>query len=281
MNKADLTISLGGSLMNFPEPKIMGILNVTPDSFFAGSRKQSEDEILGRVKEILAQGADIIDIGGYSSRPGADEVSAEEEYRRLETGLRVIRDLAPDAVVSVDTFRADVARRCVTEWGVQIVNDISGGYLDPDMWATVAELKCAYVLMHMRGTPSTMQSLTDYDDVTADVISDLAHKVDALHKLGVANIILDPGFGFAKDVEQNYRMMNQLEEFSRLGLPVLVGISRKTMIWKPLGITPDESLSGTVALDTVAMMKGADIIRVHDVLPAVQTRKILSLINGK
>lgn len=281
MNKADLTISLGGSLMNFPEPKIMGILNVTPDSFFAGSRKQSEDEILGRVKEILAQGADIIDIGGYSSRPGADEVSAEEEYRRLETGLRVIRDLAPDAVVSVDTFRADVARRCVTEWGVQIVNDISGGYLDPDMWATVAELKCAYVLMHMRGTPSTMQSLTDYDDVTADVISDLAHKVDALHKLGVANIILDPGFGFAKDVEQNYRMMNQLEEFSRLGLPVLVGISRKTMIWKPLGITPDESLSGTVALDTVAMMKGADIIRVHDVLPAVQTRKILSLINDK
>lgn len=281
MNKADLTISLGGSLMNFSEPKIMGILNVTPDSFFAGSRKQSEDEILGRVKEILAQGADIIDIGGYSSRPGADEVSAEDEYRRLETGLRVIRDLAPDAVVSVDTFRADVARRCVTEWGVQIVNDISGGCLDPDMWATVAELKCAYVLMHMRGTPSTMQSLTDYDDVTADVISDLAHKVDALHKLGVANIILDPGFGFAKDVEQNYRMMNQLEEFSRLGLPVLVGISRKTMIWKPLGITPDESLSGTVALDTVAMMKGADIIRVHDVLPAVQTRKILSLINGK
>lgn len=281
MNKADLTISLGGSLMNFPEPKIMGILNVTPDSFFAGSRKQSDDEIRDRVKEILAQGADIIDIGGYSSRPGADEVSAEEEYRRLETGLRVIRDLAPDAVVSVDTFRADVARRCVTEWGVQIVNDISGGYLDPDMWATVAELKCAYVLMHMRGTPSTMQSLTDYDDVTADVISDLAHKVDALHKLGVANIILDPGFGFAKDVEQNYRMMNQLEEFSRLGLPVLVGISRKTMIWKPLGITPDESLSGTVALDTVAMMKGADIIRVHDVLPAVQTRKILSLINGK
>lgn len=281
MNKADLTISLGGSLMNFSEPKIMGILNVTPDSFFAGSRKQSEDEIRDRVKEIQTQGADIIDIGGYSSRPGADEVSAEEEYRRLETGLRVIRDLAPDAVVSVDTFRADVARRCVTEWGVQIVNDISGGYLDPDMWATVAELKCAYVLMHMRGTPSTMQSLTDYDDVTADVISDLAHKVDALHKLGVANIILDPGFGFAKDVEQNYRMMNQLEEFSRLGLPVLVGISRKTMIWKPLGITPDESLSGTVVLDTVAMMKGADIIRVHDVLPAVQTRKILSLINGK
>lgn len=281
MNKADLTISLGGFLMNFSEPKIMGILNVTPDSFFAGSRKQSDDEIRDRVKEILAQGADIIDIGGYSSRPGADEVSAEEEYRRLETGLRVIRDLAPDAVVSVDTFRADVARRCVTEWGVQIVNDISGGYLDPDMWATVAELKCAYVLMHMRGTPSTMQSLTDYDDVTADVISDLAHKVDALHKLGVANIILDPGFGFAKDVEQNYRMMNQLEEFSRLGLPVLVGISRKTMIWKPLGITPDESLSGTVALDTVAMMKGADIIRVHDVLPAVQTRKILSSINGK
>lgn len=281
MNKADLTISLGGFLMNFSEPKIMGILNVTPDSFFAGSRKQSDDEIRDRVKEILAQGADIIDIGGYSSRPGADEVSAEEEYRRLETGLRVIRDLAPDAVVSVDTFRADVARRCVTEWGVQIVNDISGGYLDPDMWAAVAELKCAYVLMHMRGTPSTMQSLTDYDDVTADVISDLAHKVDALHKLGVANIILDPGFGFAKDVEQNYRMMNQLEEFSRLGLPVLVGISRKTMIWKPLGITPDESLSGTVALDTVAMMKGADIIRVHDVLPAVQTRKILSLINGK
>ena len=264
-------------------PKVMGIINATPDSFYSGSRNLmtsgSRDNALEeltrrvktRVEEMLEAGADCIDIGGYSSRPGCDDISAEEEYTRLCYALEGARQAGGDTlIISVDTFRADVARKCVEQWGVGIINDIGGGTLDNDMFATVADLKVAYVLMHLRGTPQTMTTLTDYEDVTRDVISDLAFKADKLHSLGVADIILDPGFGFAKTVDQNFRLLNDLEEFRHTGLPILAGISRKSMIWRALDITPEESLNGTTALNMAALMKGADILRVHDVKEARQ-----------
>ena len=262
--------------MDLSIPKVMGIVNVTPDSFYSGSRTQSVFEIRGRIEQMISDGVDILDLGGYSSRPGADNVSGDEEYDRLARGLEVVKEVAPWIPVSIDTFRASVARRCVEEWNVDIINDIGGGTLDLEIQETVADLHVAYVLMHMRGTPSTMQSLTDYQDVTAEVIADLSKKVYHLRGLGVNDIIIDPGFGFAKTVAQNFQMLNELGEFCKMGMPVLVGISRKTMIWKTLGVTPEEALDGTVALDAIAIDRGANIIRVHDVRPAVQTVKLLS-----
>lgn len=262
--------------MDFRIPKVMGIINVTPDSFYSGSRTPGDSEILGRVLQLKEEGADILDLGGYSSRPGAEDVSAEEEYSRLARGLEVVRREWEDVPVSIDTFRACVARRCVEEWGVDIINDISGGTLDPAMWETVADLRVAYVLMHMRGTPATMQELTDYADVTAEVITDLSRKVYELRGLGVNDIIIDPGFGFAKTASQNFRLLNELGEFCRMGMPVLAGLSRKSMIWRTLGITPEESYEGTVALDAIAVDRGADILRVHDVRAARQTVELLS-----
>lgn len=272
------SIRVKGKLIDFSRPKVMGIVNVTPDSFFAGSRTFDAGLIESRVEKMRADGADILDIGGYSSRPGADVVSPEEEYARLSRGLEAVRKVWPEAVVSVDTFRAEVARRCVEEWGADIINDISGGDLDPEMWPAVADLHVPYVLMHMRGTPETMQSLTGYSDITADVITDLAYKADRLHDMGVCDVIIDPGFGFAKTLEQNYRLLNSLEEVCRMGMPVLVGMSRKSMIYNALVTEPSESLAGTVALDAVALMKGADIIRVHDVREAVQTVRLLEML---
>lgn len=272
------SIRVKGKLIDFSRPKVMGIVNVTPDSFFAGSRTFDAGLIESRVEKMRADGADILDIGGYSSRPGADVVSPEEEYARLSRGLEAVRKVWPEAVVSVDTFRAEVARRCVEEWGADIINDISGGDLDPEMWPAVADLHVPYVLMHMRGTPETMQSLTGYSDITADVITDLAYKADRLHDMGVCDVIIDPGFGFAKTLEQNYRLLDSLEEVCRMGMPVLVGMSRKSMIYNALGTEPSESLAGTVALDAVALMKGADIIRVHDVREAVQTVRLLEML---
>lgn len=271
----NLFINVGGNLMDFRSPKVMGIVNVTPDSFYGGSRVETAEAVRRRVAEMRRDGADIIDIGGFSSRPGASDVSPEEEYNRLAGGLEAVRIEWPEAIVSVDTFRAEVARRCVEEWNVAIVNDIGGGTLDPDMWNTVAELGVTYVLMHMRGTPATMTGLTDYGDVTAEVLSDLAFKLAELREAGVADVIIDPGFGFAKTVEQNYRLLADLREFRVLGAPLLAGLSRKTMIWKTLGVTADEARDGTIALDTVALMNGADILRVHDVRPAVETIKLL------
>ena len=275
-SKLTMTLNIRGELMDLSIPKVMGIVNVTPDSFYSGSRTQSVFEIRGRIEQMIADGVDILDLGGYSSRPGADNVSGDEEYDRLARGLEVVKEVAPWIPVSIDTFRASVARRCVEEWNVDIINDIGGGTLDPEIQETVADLHVAYVLMHMRGTPSTMQSLTDYKDVTAEVITDLSKKVYHLRGLGVNDIIIDPGFGFAKTVAQNFQMLNGLGEFCKMGLPVLVGISRKTMIWKTLGVTPEEALDGTVALDAIAIDRGANIIRVHDVRPAVQTVKLLS-----
>lgn len=271
----NLFINVGGNLMDFRSPKVMGIVNVTPDSFYGGSRVETAEAVRRRVAEMRRDGADIIDIGGFSSRPGASDVSPEEEYNRLAGGLEAVRIEWPEAIVSVDTFRAEVARRCVEEWNVAIVNDIGGGTLDPDMWNTVAELGVTYVLMHMRGTPATMTGLTDYGDVTAEVLSDLAFKLAELREAGVTDVIIDPGFGFAKTVEQNYRLLADLREFRVLGAPLLAGLSRKTMIWKTLGVTADEARDGTIALDTVALMNGADILRVHDVRPAVETIKLL------
>ncbi len=229
------------------------------------------------MQEIIAQGADIIDIGGYSSRPGADEVSEAEEMQRIERGLAIIRDFDKSIPVSVDTFRAAVARRAIEEWGADIVNDISGGMADPAMFDTVAGLRAPYILMHMRGTPKTMQSLTGYNDVTADVVAELSKPLHRLMLKGVADVIIDPGFGFAKTTGQNYELFNNLDKIAELlERPLLVGISRKSMITRICDITPDEALPGTIALNTAAIMKGASIIRVHDVAAARQAVTVLS-----
>lgn len=267
-----MILNIRGNLIEFNRPAVMGIVNVTPDSFFAGSRVPA-NSVTARVSEMMAQGADIIDLGGYSSRRGADTVTAEEELARLVPAIAAIRERFPDIPVSVDTFRADVARECIAQ-GADIINDIGGGDLDPEMFGTIADLRVPYILMHMRGTPATMQSLTDYDDVVADVLRDLAFKTDRLHQLGVNDVIIDPGFGFAKTVDQNYRLLAALGMFREIGCPVLAGVSRKTMIWKELGIRPDEALNGTTAINMIALMNGADILRVHDVRECAETVRL-------
>lgn len=265
------TLNIRGRLVTFDRPAVMGILNVTPDSFFSGSRAMSAYDIERRVETMLTQGVDIIDIGACSTRPGADPVADDEETARLSRGMEIVRRLAPDIPVSVDTFHASVARRAVTTMGCDIVNDVSGGTLDDNMAATVADLHCPYILMHMRGTPTTMQTLTEYgDDVTATVISELQRQVRRFEQAGVADIIIDPGFGFAKTVDQNYAVMAGLRRFAIFGRPVLVGISRKSMITKALSIRADEALEATTALNAYALDRGADILRVHDVAAARQ-----------
>ena len=270
------TLTIKGEKRAIVKPWVMGILNVTPDSFYSGSRMGVDEMRIGeRVEEILKEGGDIIDIGAYSTRRNADDISPEEEYSRLKIGLNVIKNIDANAIVSVDTFRADVARRCVEEFGVDIVNDVSGGTLDDDMFATVANLKVPYILMHMRGTPATMQQLTEYNDVIRDVIDDLHKKKCALNDLGIDDVIIDPGFGFSKIVEQNFEMLNRLEDFKQLDAPLLVGVSRKSMIYRTLGCTPVESLNGTTVINTISLLKGAHILRVHDVKEAVEVCKLV------
>ena len=269
------TINANGQLIDLGTPQVMGILNVTPDSFYSGSRKQTETEIAERVEQILAEGGQMIDIGAYSSRPNADDVSTKEEMERLRRGLRILREKAPDAIVSVDTFRADVAKMCVEEYGVQIVNDISGGELDKEMFSTVARLGVPYVLMHMKGTPQTMQEAPHYDDLMKEVLLYFAEKVQQLRDLGQKDIILDPGFGFAKTLEHNYELLSHLEALQIFELPILVGVSRKSMIYKLLGTTAQEALNGTTVLNTICLMKGcANILRVHDVKECVEAVNI-------
>ncbi|MDE5711523.1 dihydropteroate synthase [Bacteroides sp.] len=268
-------INVNGTLLDLSTPCVMGILNVTPDSFYAGSRMQTEVEIARRVEQIVTEGAGIIDIGAYSSRPNADNVSAREEMERLRTGLSVLRRVKPDAVVSVDTFRADVARMCVEEYGVAIINDIAAGEMDEEMFRTVAELNVPYIMMHMQGTPQDMQQHPHYDNLLKEVFQYFARKVQQLRDLGVKDIILDPGFGFGKTLEHNYELLNHLEEFRIFELPLLVGVSRKSMIYRLLGTTPQESLNGTTVIDTICLLKGADILRVHDVKEAVETIRIV------
>lgn len=269
------TINAGGRLLDLQKPVVMGILNATPDSFYAGSRTQTEAEIAARVHQIVDEGAGIIDVGAYSSRSGADDVPAEEEARRLRHALGIVRREAPDAIISVDTFRADVAKMCVEEGGAHIINDISGGTLDKNMFRTVARLRVPYILMHIQGEPRTMQQAPHYDNLEQEVFLFLSQRVDQLRQLGVADIILDPGFGFGKTLAHNYELMNRLEDFREFDLPLLVGISRKSMIYKLLGTTPAEALGGTIALNTIALMKGAHILRVHDVRAAVETVRIV------
>ena len=275
------SLNINGRLLDLSEPQGMGILNVTPDSFYSGNRKQTEDEIESRVRQIIGEGASIIDIGAYSSRPNADDVSPSEEMERLRKGLSVIQRVAPNAIVSVDTFRADVAKMCVEEYGVGIVNDISGGMLDKDMFATVAKLGIPYILMHMQGTPQNMQQNPHYDDVVKEVFMYFAEKVQRLRDLGVKDIILDPGYGFGKTVEHNYELMNHQEELLEFELPLLVGISRKSMIYKALGITADEALNGTSVLNTISLLKGANILRVHDVATCVEVVNLIQKLLAK
>lgn len=275
------TLNIKGELLSLEKPLVMGILNVTPDSFYEGSRKQTESSIRNRIETIINEGGDIIDVGGYSSRPDAKDTSADEEMRRLEPALKIICKDFPNTIVSVDTFRAEIARRCVEEFGIAMVNDISGGDLDKDMFSTIADLRVPYIMMHMRGTPQTRQQNTDYDNLTADIMTELSAKVERLHLMGVHDIILDPGFGFSKTLEQNYELMRHLKDFELFGMPILVGVSRKSMIYKLLDCTPGESLNGTSVLHTYALMNGANILRVHDVKEAVETVKIYRMLSGE
>lgn len=277
------SLNLHGTLHEYTRPQVMGIINVTPDSFYSTSRVSNEESIRARTVEMLAQGADMIDIGAYSSRPGADDVPAEEEMARLRTGMKAIRSISQDIPVSVDTFRASVARVAIEELGADMINDISGGLLDPDMFQTVADLKVPYILMHMRGTPATMQQMTDYPEgnVTAGVMQELSRRMEQLVQLGVCDIIIDPGFGFSKTLEQNYDLLRNLGILHYFERPMLVGVSRKSMITRPLDITPDQALPGTVAVNTIALLQGAAILRVHDVEAARQAVAITELTIGQ
>ena len=274
-------INIKGKLCDLSHPVVMGILNITPDSFFDGGKYFSEsDKIKARIDQILAEGGKIIDIGAYSSRPGADDVSEDEEYRRLARAFAVIAANYSDLTISVDTFRSGIARKAVLEFGADIINDISAGEIDKNMFTTVAELNVPYILMHMQGRPADMQDSPTYADVVEDIVLYLSRKVMELRQLGVKDIIIDPGFGFGKTLEQNYALLNRLEAFDVFELPLLVGISRKSMIYKLLNKTPQESLNGTTVLNTLALTKGASILRVHDVKEAVECVTIFEALKG-
>lgn len=277
LNFKPFTLSLRDRTLVLDRPQIMGIVNVTPDSFYSASRTFDVDSLEKKVEQMVSEGVDIFDIGAYSTRPGADDVSPEEELRRLQRGMEVVKRMAPNIPVSIDTFRANVARTCVEEMGADIVNDVSGGTLDADMAATMGQLDVPYILMHMRGTPATMQHFTDYPGgVVADVVGDLKAKMEHFREQGCRQVILDPGFGlFSKTLEQNYELMNGLTAFHELNAPLLVGISRKSMIFRLLGTSSAESLEGTTVLNTIAMLAGSHILRVHDVRAAVEARTIL------
>ena len=270
-----MTINVKGQLLDLSTPQVMGILNVTPDSFYSASRMQTEQEIAERVQQIIDEGASIIDIGAYSSRPNAVHISSNEEMDRLRMGLEIINRYHPEAIVSVDTFRAEIAERCVEEYGAAIINDISAGEMDKQMFETVTRLRVPYIMMHMQGTPQNMQQQPHYENLLKEVFLYFAQKIQQLRDLGMKDIILDPGFGFGKTLKHNYELMEHLEEFRLFELPLLVGVSRKSMIYKLLGNSPQDALNGTTVLNTVALMKGAHILRVHDVREAVEAVRIV------
>ena len=275
--KTTKMLNIKGELLSLDIPVVMGILNVTPDSFYVNSRQQDEISISSRIETIISEGGAFVDVGGYSSRPDAAEVSSAEEWGRIEPALRILRDDYPQIPVSVDTFRADIARHAVEEYGVAVINDISGGTMDEKMFETVAKLNVPYVLMHMRGVFQTMHQNTEYSDFLEDIMMYFAVKVRSLRLLGVNDVIIDPGFGFSKTLDQNYELMRCLNEFSMmLECPLLVGISRKRMIYSLLDCTAEDSLNGTTTLNTFALLNGADILRVHDVKAAVEAIKIVS-----
>jgi dihydropteroate synthase len=269
-----MQIKLNNRLFDLSTPAVMGIVNATPDSFYTGNRFLSDKALLTSVEKMMVDGVDILDFGGYSTRPMAKNISSEEEIERLSNAIETVLKKFPDCIISVDTFRANVARNMVKNYNVSIINDIGGGTLDDLMFETIADLKVAYVLMHTRGTPATMQQLTNYDDVVSEVIAFLQKRIAQLHLLGVTDIIADPGFGFAKTTEQNYRLLNKLSYFTALNTPLLVGLSRKSMITKALDIDTKDALNGTTAANMLALYDRASILRVHDVKEARQAISI-------
>ncbi|WP_198514254.1 dihydropteroate synthase [Algoriphagus formosus] len=269
-----ITLQIKGRLILWDETQIMGVMNLTPDSFYEGSRlKLNKEEVLGRAQQMINDGADILDIGGYSSRPGAANISIEEEIQRIEDPIHWISEEFPEIIISVDTFRSEVARRGI-EAGAHMINDISGGSLDPNMYETISELSVPYIIMHMQGTPQNMQGKTDYENILREILNYFSEKLHIIREFGIKDVIIDPGFGFAKTLEQNYFLLKNLELFDMINLPILVGLSRKSMIYKLLEVEPSEALNGTTALNMVALMKGANILRVHDVKEANETRKL-------
>ena len=274
-----MTINCKGNLIDLSTPKVMGILNITPNSFFDGGKYKDESIILNRVEKMLNDGASFIDIGAYSSKPGAEFVSEEEELARLLPVLELILLKFPEILLSIDTFRSEVAKKCI-ENGAAIINDISAGLLDEKMIETISKLQVPYIMMHMKGNPETMQSLANYEDVVKEMMFYFSERINKARSFGLNDIIIDPGFGFAKTIEHNYEIMQKLDFFSILELPVLVGISRKSMIYKVLENTPEEALNGTTILNTIALQKGANILRVHDVKEAVECIKINSVLNA-
>lgn len=263
-------VNTGGKLLDLETPRIMGILNITPDSFYAGSRYNSEDSILNAAVRMIEDGADILDIGGYSSRPGAVNISSDEEKNRVLKAIKLIKRELPEAIISVDTFRSDVALAAIEDCGAHIINDISGGDADSNMFNIVQKLNVPYIMMHMQGNPLTMQLNPVYDDIVADILRWFGERISRLQNNGVKDIIIDPGFGFGKTAGNNFELLRRLGDFEVAGLPIMVGVSRKSMIWKTLELTPDEALNGTTVLNAVALLNGADILRVHDVKEAVQ-----------
>ena len=274
-----MTMNCKGQLIDLEIPKVMGILNITPNSFFDGGKYDNDLEMLKRVESMLDEGADFIDIGAYSSKPSAEFVSENEEMDRIAPAVEKIVKNFPDVLLSIDTFRSEVARICI-ENGAAIINDISAGDLDPKMFETAAKLKVPYIMMHMRGNPKTMQSLTDYDDIVKEMLFYFSEKITLARSFGIDDLIVDPGFGFAKTTAQNFEVLKKMELFQIAGLPILAGLSRKSMIYKTLGNSANEALNGTTVLNTVALSKGAKILRVHDVKEAVETIKLFKLIDG-
>lgn len=272
-------IQCKGRLLNMTQKLVMGVLNLTPDSFYDGGKYTSTENTGIKVENMIAEGADIIDIGAYSSRPGAVHISAEEELKRLTPALNTIRKRFSNVVISVDTFRASVAKKVVTDFEVDIINDISGGTIDEQMFETIADLHVPYILMHIQGTPQTMQNNPQYSDLVREILLFMARQTDKLRSMGVKDVIIDPGFGFGKTIEHNYELLSRLQEFQIADYPLLVGLSRKSMIYKLLNIKPDDALFGTIALNTLAIQKGADILRVHDVAAAKQVIKLMELVN--
>ncbi|MDD4728738.1 MAG: dihydropteroate synthase [Dysgonamonadaceae bacterium] len=272
-------LNIKGNLIDLTTPIVMGIVNITPDSFYRFSRKQSQKEIIGRVQQIINEGGSIIDIGGQSTTPTSTLQTVKEELARIEPALSIIQSEFPDAILSIDTFYSEVAKVAVEKYGVAIINDISGGQIDENMFDTVAQLNVPYILMHMRGTPQTMQQLTDYDNFIEDIIFYFSEKIAHLNSLGVNDIIVDPGFGFSKTLEQNYELMAHIKYFHIFETPLLVGVSRKSMIYKLLETDIDGSLNGTTALNTYALQSGANILRVHDVKEAVECVKLSKELN--
>ncbi|MEQ9302612.1 MAG: dihydropteroate synthase [Marinoscillum sp.] len=263
------TINVNGSLVDLSKPKVMGILNITPDSFFSGSRHQTLADILLKADQMISEGACFLDVGGYSSRPGAQDISTAEEVSRVTAPIEAIKKRFPEVIVSIDTFRSAVAKAAVDS-GANMVNDISAGNLDSQMIPEVGKMRVPYIAMHMRGTPQTMKDQTSYDDLLKELTIYFSERIAVGHKAGINDLIIDPGFGFAKTVEQNFYLLNHVEYLKNLGLPILIGVSRKSMVYKSLNIEAEDALNGTTVLNTVALLKGASILRVHDVKEAIE-----------